>query len=174
VIRTEAGEFNDAAWDWVYLGQLLYVRSPTFTAEQFPRFNRPPDDAVIPRSYLQAENGEPALVIKAPGELTYILEANESRMHFTYGSEPASASAASGENQRRTTIRVELRRANNAPVKLFERTLNPAIVPADRARTSVNLAIPGAQPDDIVVLRIESSGTDSARPLVYVTDVLLR
>src|SRR5690606_12873908 len=71
IVRAEAGEFNDAAWDWVYVGRVRFLRSPAFLADQFPEFHRIPNRVDAPESMLRKHHGRYSLELNSPAELTY-------------------------------------------------------------------------------------------------------
>jgi hypothetical protein len=150
--------------------RLQYQRSPAFTAQQFPRFHRLPDQVDLPRSSLRNENGGPALVINARGSLTYFLEPNETRLRFVHGYQPSPEAGSDESNS--FSITVQLNRSGMPAVTLLQRTLDPRRVMADRERRTVELAIPNPHSGDTLVLRIDQEGAEKSES-IYLTDVAL-
>lgn len=168
IVRAEAGEFNDAAWDWVYVGRVRFLRSPAFLADQFPEFHRLPNRVQAHRSMLRKKNGRYSLELNAPTELTYVLNGNERVLTFSFGIEGKTFTGPDG-----ATFRAELHRENGETEVLFEYILHPRTRPAERERQWAKIALPAAHPGDELVLRISEKVTDAART-AYLTDLVLK
>ena len=167
VVRTEAGEFNDAAWDWVYVGRVRFLRSPAYLADQFPEFHRVPDRVDAHRATLRKENGRHTLELNAPAKLTYVLEGKERKLDFSYGIESKTFSGPDGAR-----FRVEFHPAQGTVRTIFDRTLKPKSVPAQRERQWARLEIPLSQLGDLLVLRIDEESPGAGQS-AYVTDLVL-
>jgi hypothetical protein len=168
VIRTEAGEFNDAAWDWVYVGRVRFLRSPAYLADQFPEFHRVPDRVDAERATLRKENGRHTLELNAPATLTYVLDGQERKLDFSYGVESKTFSGPDGAR-----FRVELRSDQAATRIIFDRTLKPKTVPAERERQWAKLELPPSKSGDLLVLRIDEESPGAGKT-AYVTDLVLK
>ncbi len=170
-LRTGPGDFNDNAWDWVYLRRLELKHSPNFIAEQFPGFNRVPDAVAASFAYhVGTEGPDRLLMIHAPGELVFNLSGNERRFRFVYGFQEG---AHSGGGQTDGAIyRIELRRDGHPSRLAFEHRLDPLGVPSDRGRQQASVDLADIRPDDRLHVVIDPGGHDSW-DWTYVTDLQL-
>lgn len=160
VIRSAAGSSRDTAWDWLYLKQVRFLRSPYYSIRQFPGFGRVPDEVSCAYPYLVNLAGGSRLMVPAPAGLTFLLDGSERRLTFSYGL--AEGAYTGGGASDGATYRVELQRAGAAPRLLFARRLDPVHAAADRGPQSADLTLPaGLGPDDRIVLQIDPGAGDS-------------
>lgn len=159
IVRTEAGEFGDTAWDWVYLARLKFLRLPFYAASQFPGFARRPDDADAPQSGIINQGVEQRLMLPSPARLTYVLDGTERRLECVLGFQPGAYE--NGGQTNGVILRAELRRAGQPAAILFERRFDPAGVPADRGPQPVGFALGSVQPGDRLDLVIDPAGNNS-------------
>lgn len=159
VVRTEAGEFGDNAWDWVYLARLKFLRLPFYAASQFPGFARRPDDAEAPQSAIIDQGLDQRLMLPSPARLTYVLDGTERRLEGVLGFQPGAYE--NGGQTNGVILRAELQRAGRPAAILFERRFDPAGVPADRGPQPFGLALGPVQPGDRLILVIDPAGNNS-------------
>ena len=172
VLRTEPGENGDAAWDWIYLASLQFLRSPEFRAEQFPGFNRMPDSAIADGSALIQNETGTLLQMHAPASLTFRLNGREQRMQLTYGILPGAYT--NGGNTDGAIFRVELNRPGQTATIIFERYLQPVTNPADRGRQLDTFMLPGvSQRDHLEVIIDPGPGGNGAWDWTYISGLRL-
>jgi hypothetical protein len=152
VVRTTPGQFGDNAWDWLYVGALDRVSSPTFAPSQFPNYARRPE--FLESEYTAVlEGDDKVLMTHAPTTMQFVLTGNERRWRFDYGFQPG---AYTGDNRTDGAVFiVELQRANQSPEVLFSRYLNPLFVEADRGRLHADVPLPATQAGDRLRMRID-------------------
>jgi len=160
VLRTASGEFGDNAWDWVYLADLQFRRSPAFLSEQFPGFNRVPDSTRADRSNLLDEGRGPVLQLDAPASLNYTLAGVEQRLQFDYGFRPGAY--ANGGHTDGATFRVKLQKPDRSIRVLFERLLDPFRHEMDRGLQQIDLPLPKVHDGDRLVVSIDPGPTGNA------------
>jgi hypothetical protein len=160
VLRTGPGDHNNNAWDWVYLASLQFRRSPRFIPEQFPGFNRVPDQADTEASVFGGEGADAHLQMHAPSSLTYVLEGRERRLAFEYGLYPGAYT--DGGKTDGAAFRVELQQAGRANRVLFERLLVPFREPADRGTHQLSLPLPPDVAGSRLVITIDPGAAGSA------------
>lgn len=159
IVRTEAGEFGDNAWDWVYLARLEFLRLPFYAASQFPGFARRPDEAEAPQSGIINDGLEERLMLPSPARLIYVLDGTESRLDCVLGFQPGAYE--NGGQTNGVILRAELQRAGQPVGILFERRFDPARVPADRGPQPVGFALGAVRPGDRLALVIDPAGNNS-------------
>jgi hypothetical protein len=154
------GQFGDSAWDWVYLDQLRFSRSPFFAPGQFPGFRRLPDRIEAAYPYLVRQEPNWLLMLPPPTTLTFVLGGTERQFNFSYG---LAEGAYTGPGQSDGAVfQVELQRAGEASRMIFDRHLTPLALAADRGRQDADLTLPGdVRAGDRLVLRIAAGGNDS-------------
>ena len=160
VLRTDPGQFGDNAWDWVYLADLRFRRSPRFLPEQFPGFNRVPDSANAEASSLQGQGADVQLQLHAPASLTYLLEGSEQRLRFEYGFRPGAYS--NGGRTDGAVYRVELQNPGQPARVLFERFLQPVDHPGDQGRQHLDLPLPAINKAASLILSIDPGPAGNA------------
>jgi hypothetical protein len=171
VARTTVGQFGNGAWDWIYLGRVIPIASPTFTPAQFPHFNRVPDSADADLSYLLQEGGEQTLILHAPALLKYRLTGKERRVRFDYGFRVGAYS--NGGQTDGAIFNVELEPKNGkAAQSVFQKQLTPTSKPEDRGSHSTDLQLPHVSEGDTLILRVDS-GAGGAWDWTYVTNFVL-
>lgn len=171
VARTTPGPSKDGSWDWIYLGRVSPVRSPTYLPTQFPRFNRVPDVADADLTYLFEEKGERYLLLHAPTVLSYSLNGNETLLRFEYGFREGAY--LNGGQTDGATFKVELFSAGGAPRILFEKRLTPTTTDADRGSQTMQVAIPTGNAGTKLGIRIDT-GPSGAWDWTYITNFELR
>jgi hypothetical protein len=166
------GQFGDSAWDWVYLDQLRFSRSPFFAPRQFPGFRRLPDQLEAAYPYLVRQEPDWLLMLPPPTSLTFVLGGTERQFNFAYG---LAEGAYTGPGQSDGAVyRVELQRGAEAPRVIFERHLVPLALAADRGRQYADLTLPAdVRAGDRLVLRIEA-GQNNSWDWTYVAALDLR
>lgn len=158
-VRTEAGEFGDNAWDWVYVARLKFLRLPFYAPSQFPGFARQPDEAVAPQSAIIDQDREKRLMLPSPARLTYVLDGTERQLEGILGFQPGAYE--NGGQTNGVVLRAELQRAGQPAVIRFERRFDPAGVPADRGPQPFGFALGPVQPGDRLALVIDPAGNNS-------------
>jgi hypothetical protein len=140
-------------WDWLYLRNVKFRRSGHFLPSQFPTFNPVPDRADSPLAWLSQQNGVATfLELHAPSHLEYDLNGSERRLAFSYGFLPGAHQK--GGNTDGAVFRVELEVKNELRRLLFERSLQPVLVQADRGRQYLDLPLPAAGAGTRLILTI--------------------
>lgn len=152
-VRTTNGQHDTDAWDWVFLYQLRFKRSEAYLPVQFPGFNRVPDVADAPHSYLIATPQGPQLMLDSPAALKYTLRGTESHLQFDYGFQEG-AYREGGQTDGATFI-VEIHPPDQPSRILFEHHLDPRNNPADQGRQHAKITLPPAPPGGSLTLRIE-------------------
>ncbi|MEO6002399.1 MAG: hypothetical protein ABIZ04_11680 [Opitutus sp.] len=170
VVRTEAGEFNDAAWDWVYLAPPKYLRQAGFTQEQFPNFNFVPDEAEANHSTVLEDPRVKVLLLNTPSRLTYGLDGTETRLRFSYGVEILAAAKAFEAGAARYSVK--LRRGDEPVRVIFERMLQPRESREDRLRQFVQLELQQIRAGDQLSIEIDAIG-ETPTTGNYITDFFL-
>jgi hypothetical protein len=170
-IRTEAGPYNDDAWDWLYLASLKFRHSIGLDRAQFPHFNRLPARLTASTIYHMDTARGRRLMAHAPARFEFPLHGRERSLDFTFG---LRANAYSGSGRSSGAIfRVKRQRADHAPVVLFERNLDPRQDEADRGAQLAHLELRGQRADDTLVIEIDP-GANPSWDWTYVTDLVLR
>lgn len=153
-LAVDSGDFNDSAWDWVYLANLDFERSARFTAAQFPLYARLPDSATAPVASLFQLNGHPSfLQLHAPAQLVYRLGGSEKNLRFTYGF--LAGAYQNGNLTDGARFLVLLEGPDGVSLPLLDRLLDPLKQIADRGPQPAVLALPDFSPGTRLVLKIE-------------------
>jgi hypothetical protein len=160
VLRTEPGPFGDNAWDWVYLADVQFRRSPTFLPEQFPGYNRVPDTAVADYSGLLQNDRDTQLLLHAPASMNFKLNGGEQRLSFAYGFLPGAYTGTGHTDG--AVFRVELQHPGQPVHVLFERYLNPVPRDGDRGQQELDLALPAKLSGGCLVVGIDPGPALSA------------
>lgn len=173
VLRTGPGEFGDNAWDWVYLANLQFRRSPRYLPEQFPGFSRVPDEAEAEMSFLAPPGPDPAIQLNAPAVLTFVLAGGERRLQLQYGLR--SGAYTNGGQTDGANFRVEMQEPHQSPRVLFARLLDPGHHAEDRGTQVLDLALPAVARDSRLVISIDPGPAgNGAWDWTYLTDLTLK
>ncbi len=157
-LAVDSGDFNDSAWDWVYLANLDFERSARFTSAQFPLYARLPDSAIAPVASLFQLNGHASfLQLHAPAQLVYRLSGSEKNLRFAYGFLPAAYQNGNLTDGARFLVLLE--GPDGASIPLLDRLLEPMKQPADRGPQPAVLTLPDFSPGSRLVLMIEPGPT---------------
>ena len=169
VARTAPGPANQSSWDWIYLGKIRAILSPSYLPSQFPKFNRVPDVVNgADLSFQFEENGEHFLLLHAPVSLTFNVTGREQRLHFEYGFRKGAFS--DGGQTDGAVFKVELHSRGDMRV-LFEKQLKPTTQEPDRALQAADITLPAGASGELI-LRIES-GPSNAWDWTFVTNLKL-
>ena len=154
----DSGDFNDSAWDWVYLANLDFERSARFTSAQFPLYARLPDSAIAPVASLFQLNGHTSfLQLHAPAQLVYRLSGSEKNLRFTYGF--LTDAYQNGNLTDGARFLVLLEGPDGASLPLLDRLLEPLKQQADRGPQPAVLTLPDFSPGTRLVLMIQPGPT---------------
>jgi len=156
IIRSNAGPAGNDAWDWAYLTNVRFLRSPYFTFRQFPGFNRMPDFAEGPLSTHVRQDGRQTLLLHAPGKIGFALTGNERRLDFRFGFLPSAFARTNG-----ASFIVELREPSGQVLLRRHRHLDPQHEPADRRPQSLNINLPEAPTGSQLTLTIDPEGNNA-------------
>lgn len=167
VLRSTPGANGDDAWDWAYITNIRFLRSPHFTWRQFPGFNRMPDFAHGPLTSHVQRRGRSTLLLHAPADFGYLLQGHERHLSFTYGFIRGAQTRTNG-----ASIRVEGRRPDGSLLKLAERRLRPATNPEDRTPKVMKLTLPELPAGTQLTVAIDPDG-NNAFDWTYVTNLWL-
>lgn len=173
LLRTTPGPRNDNAWDWAYLASASVLRSPVYSYQQFPGFNRLPDKAATKVAYLHEVAGQPVLVLHAPAELTFLLQGGERTLAFDYGFRPE---AFSGNNRTDGANFILELHPRSGPVRqLWQHLLIPSTEPGHRRRQRAHVPLPELAGGDALILRITPGPSGSAAwDWTYLADLKIR
>lgn len=170
VLRTDPGADNDDAWDWAYLTNVRFLRSPSYTFRQFPGFNRMPDFASSPLSSLVRRPGGNLVVLHAPAQLDYQLSSPMHRLQFAFG---FLEGAYRGEHRTTgATFTVEAVTPDGTTLQLARRRLNPAEIRNDRGRQTMDIPLDTLPASSRLSICIDSDGSN-AFDWTYITDLRL-
>jgi hypothetical protein len=156
-LRTDAGPFGDAAWDWSYFTR-IQIKRGDFSLKQFPGFNVAPIAADADHAAAAALDKEQVFVLHAPGMLTFKLNGQEKGLRFDFGYMPGAYSAGGGTDG--GTFVVELARPNQPKETLFRKDLRPIEQPEDQGRHHAEIALPPLGAADRLIVRTESGPRD--------------
>jgi hypothetical protein len=168
IARTKTGASGKA--DWIYLGRITPLRMATYSASQFPHFNRVPDLADADLSYLLQDPDDNILILHAPASLTYNLRGTERRLRFDYGFR--SGAYSNGGQTDGATFEVSLQHTDGTVQVLFQKELNPLGKEADRGNQSADFALPSESAGARLVVRIDP-GKGNAWDWTYITNFVL-
>ncbi|MBX3736410.1 MAG: hypothetical protein KF715_06975 [Candidatus Didemnitutus sp.] len=156
VIRTNPGPAGNDAWDWAYLTNVRFLRSPYFTFRQFPGFNRMPDSAESPLSTHVRNGGRETLLLHAPGKLGFVLSGAESRLELSFGFLPAAFDKSNG-----ATFHIELSDPVGKILLHRRRQLDPQHVPAHRRRQSLAVDLPPTPAGSRLTVSVDPEGSNA-------------
>lgn len=156
-LRTDAGPYGDAAWDWSYLTR-VQIKRGDFSLKQFPGFNVAPVAADADHAAAAGLDKEQVFVLHAPGMLTFKLNGQEKALRFDFGYMPGAYSA--GGNTDGGAFVVELARPNQPKEVLFRKELRPVQQPEDQGRHRAEINLPPLGPADRLIVRTESGPRD--------------
>lgn len=152
-LRLSPGEHNDNAWDWLFVGNIKFFRSPRFLPSQFPFFEPVPSEAAAPLGFLYQKEGRSTfLQLDAPSRLEYLLTGKERRLTFSFGMLPGAYQNGGGSDG--ADFRVELHQSKKPARIIFERRLQPAANEADRGPQRVSVPLPPAEKDARLILTV--------------------
>lgn len=141
ILRLDAGEGNDNAWDWLYVGNVKFRRSEHFLTAQFPWFELLPSEAEAPSALLyQSEGRATFLQLNVPARLVFRLKGHERQLRFTYGLLPGAFQ--NGNRTDGVDFSVELRENLQPPRVIFQRLLDPLNREMDRGPQRSALKLP--------------------------------
>lgn len=169
-LRTAPGRDNNDAWDWAYIAQVKFQRSPALNYLQFPGYNRPPDNAYSPLSGFIEIQDQKILMLHAPAQLTYQLNGHEKRLGFTFGFSPADYANNVRTDGATFSVRARLPDASLQP--LATQTLKPTENPQDRGKHRINLTLPKFAPGTQLEIII-SPGDHNSFDWTYITNLQL-
>ncbi|MEO6568791.1 MAG: hypothetical protein ABIO94_08505, partial [Opitutaceae bacterium] len=167
IVRTTPGEFGDNAWDWIYVGAFDWVRSPTYSPNQFPGYARVPA-SIVSEHISILENAEGKLLMShAPAVMRFPLRGNERSWEFDFGFQPGAYTGS--ERTDGATFVVQLERFTGS-TSLFSKKLDPANITDDQGRQHEKVTLPELQPGDELVMRIDPNG-NLAWDWTYITNL---
>lgn len=156
-LRTDAGPYGDAAWDWSYFTR-IQIKRGDFSLKQFPGFNVAPVAADADHAAAAGLDKEQVFVLHAPGMLTFKLNGKEQRLRFDFGYMPGAYSGGGGTDG--GAFVVELARPNQPKETLFRKELRPVQQPEDQGRHHAEIVLPPLGPADRLIVRTESGPRD--------------
>ncbi len=171
IVRTTAGPDGDAAWDWVYLQRVRFQRSLRYLAEQFPGFNRVPDEAAAAHASIITNGRDSYVSLHAPASLRFALAGSERLLEFDFGFD-AGAYERGGQTDG-AVFSVVVHRAGTAEREIFSRYLHPVAEAADRGRQHARVALPAGLAGNDLVVRI-APGPGASWDWTYVAALELR
>jgi hypothetical protein len=154
ILRSDPGTYGDSAWDWVYLGSLIFQRAPDFSPEQFPGFNRVPNAADAPNSSIVARDGAQVFEADPPTTLKFRLRGEEQRLRLAFGLRPEAYTSMGRTDG--ATFRVELQRPGEPARPVWSRLLQPVTHDKDRGLQEATIPLPAVQRDDELIVRIDA------------------
>lgn len=169
-IRTTPGPDANNAWDWAYLTNVRFLRSPHYTWRQFPGFNRMPDFASSPLSTHIRKKERSILLLHAPAQFGYTLGGHERHLRFAYGFTTGAHNARPGTNG--ATFRVEAQLPDGTVTALARRQMIPLAQPGDRGRQLMRLDLPEFPASTRLTVTVDPNGSNSF-DWTYVTDLWL-
>ncbi|MDB6095457.1 MAG: hypothetical protein JWM32_3019 [Verrucomicrobia bacterium] len=152
VFRTEGGQFNDTAWDWIYLSQLKLRQGFSLQQKQYPRFNRYPQRVSGENfSIFEGQSG-PFLFAPASSVMEFRLRGDERQVELDYGFLPNAYSE--GGHTDGAIFRVELQSPDGGLRNLFEHYPKPSEQPGDRGLLTARILLPVHAAGDRLILSI--------------------
>ncbi|MBI2513727.1 MAG: hypothetical protein HYV96_17305 [Opitutae bacterium] len=170
IIRTTPGHDNYDAWDWAYISNVKFVRSPEFTFRQFPGFNRMPSFAVAPLAGILTEPKDPTLLLHAPSEFEYCLRGGERRLEMTFGFLDRTVNIPEGTDG--ATFSVQLINPAGSAATLATRNLQPTRSAADRGPQIWRIELPPVVSGTKLKVLIDPNGSN-AYDWTYVSELQL-
>ena len=159
ILRTGAGEFNDASWDWLYLARVRFLPGLRYAAAQFPGFNRVPDlVAGDTTSVVPWPDGGTRLFVGTPASFTFRLAGTEHRLVLAYGFLPGAY--RDGGHTDGVVVRVRLASAPADAAPLFSYHADPVAVAADRGLLPVELPLAGKLAGDSLLIELLPYGNN--------------
>jgi hypothetical protein len=153
VLRTEAGPAGNNAWDWVYLCGFNFRRDQASALQQFPGFNRVPQEVVGDQIGLfQDDKGQPFLFIAAPASVAFDLQPQDHQVEVKYGF--MRTAYADGGHTNGAILRMEIRSRSGQVVKLFEYYAKPVERETDRNLLHAKVTLPSHDSGDRLVIRL--------------------
>ena len=174
ILRTGAGPVGNASWDWIYLSHLQYRKSKVFARQQFPGFNRLPDETKVEHTGLfQGEDGTPFLFIATPGSLTFYLQGNDHQLEMDYGF--MRSAYADGGHSNGAILRIELQAPQGNAVTLFEYYAKPVEHESDRNLLHASVALPAHHAGDrLIVSLLPGDNNDASWDHTFIRELSLR
>ena len=153
IFRTEGGEFNNTAWDWVYLSQFQFARDDSDQVARYPGFNRFPIQISGENfAIFHDKSDRPFLYAGTPSVLEFKLNPSDTQMEFDYEFSPNSYS--DGGHTNGAIFRVERKRADGKIEKLFENYPKPVEHNADRGLLKARVTLTKSRAGDRLILSI--------------------
>jgi hypothetical protein len=115
LLRTDPGPDGRDAEEWLYLASVRFHRDPHRVPQQFPGFNRVPDQAQAATAVLVDEGPARRLLLPAPASLSFSLRGGERRLSFDHGFR--AGAKANGGQPGGAVDRIELQRAPEPPAR---------------------------------------------------------
>jgi len=169
-VTTNPGPGQNNAWDWAYITNIRFLRSPHYTWRQFPGFNRPPDTVSSPLSTFIEDSKLSTLMLHAPSSISYRLAGCEKHLKFSYG---IMAGAYQGEQHTNgATFRAEIQHSDGTKSILADQRLQPLTVATDQGRHTLNIELPALKADELLTIEIDPDGSN-AFDWTYLTDFSL-
>lgn len=151
VLRTEPGEYQDASWDWAYVGRIQLERGGRYAAALFPGFSRVPDAADGENAAVLELEGRPVLLLHVPGALRFNLTGRETRVALDFGFLPGAYT--NGGNTAGAACVIELQSPGQPPREIGRRELRPVTEPGDRGAQTLTVTLPSVQAGDVLLVR---------------------
>jgi hypothetical protein len=151
VLRTGAGEYNDAAWDWAYASRMQLERGGAYDAALFPGFNRVPDAAEDENAAALDLDGRRVLLLHVPGTLRFNLTGRETQLALDFGFLPGAYTG--GGNTFGAAYIVELQTPGQPARELARRVMQPVTTAADRGPQSLRVDLPAVHAGDVLLVR---------------------
>jgi hypothetical protein len=173
ILRTTGGEFDDTAWDWLFLSKLRFRRDVGDAAAQFPNFSRVPKRARGDNTGIfKSTNVQPYLFAAAPSIFEFTLDPADHRLLWDYGFQPSAYT--NGGHTNGAIFRVELKTKTGTVKKLFERYLRPYERPADRKIAQSAVTIPAhALGDELIVSVLPGDGGDASYDHTFIKKLVI-
>jgi hypothetical protein len=174
VLRTGAGPAGNNAWDWVYLSHFRLRKDLVFAREQFPGFNRVPDEVKGGQiGVFPSEDGKPFLFVAAPASLAFRLRSHDLRLEVDYGFMPSAYT--NGGHTNGAILRIEIQSRYGGRNKLFEYYARPAERESDRGLLHAAVIIPAHQSDDwLVVYLLPGDNNDASWDHTFIRHLTLQ
>ena len=137
------GKNNDEAVDFTYLGPLvgtgIQAGPPIVAAGR----HLPPEEVSANHAPVMTCDPEGKWIAHSPSSISYELPPSLHALSFSYGLEPASYDGSQGGRTDGIDITVTAEQADGSTATLFQRTLDPANVAADRGRQTSRIDLSG-------------------------------
>ena len=143
ILRVLPGPVNEEQFDWAYLGNMTATDyGPTLTCGEQ---TLPAERVSSNHAPVMTADPEGRWIAHSPSSLSYALPPGVRSLTFSYGLEPASYDGSQSGRTDGIDVTVTDNKPDGTSAILFQRTLDPANVAADRGRQTSRIELQETQ-----------------------------